>query len=465
MGIASMPNHACGPRLWLRSCLAVEMLETRRVLSGMSFWSFLQLNPGSLTEHGSAVLRDLADRGWRDHGHGMDAVLDALGSQGAAEQTGLDRLDWRAHLKSLHHKVAELIDRWESADFWELNGLHDKDGKDKDDDAKAAQGSTGKGKKHGDNGNAHGWQTNSGSPVVDAGHGSWNHQSGADSALVPSKGSKGQGLDLENKSAPKGEPGTEAPAGVPTLVKVAWDLSPVVALDPYPGGSSMEPVAEQSAPGTASGPRPAHGVRDADPLLESAGLLEGARIAATGAASEPFSTVSDAGPDGRTQEAGPAGLQTRQAGARRSRQELFEESIAVALSLDAQHLRFQAAPAARVLIGPETALAGGGVVGNLLLQGSSLLAGGCPIDPAALERALEQYLGQLNELGVELGQSVQRMGASPWLLGLAMAGTAYEVVRRSGRESRRRRSLTTLEGRTTLTWIAGLPGSLCAEEA
>jgi hypothetical protein len=87
------------------------------------------------------------------------------------------------------------------------------------------------------------------------------------------------------------------------------------------------------------------------------------------------------------------------------------------------------------------------------------------METAALDRALQQYLGQANDLGQELSRSLHVLGASPWLLGLAPAGIAYGVVRWQQRVVRREQGLASGEGRSTVTWIAGLPGSLNTEES
>jgi hypothetical protein len=93
------------------------------------------------------------------------------------------------------------------------------------------------------------------------------------------------------------------------------------------------------------------------------------------------------------------------------------------------------------------------------------LAALTPMDPAALELGLDQFLKQIDDVGHELEKVLDRSGAMPWLAALTVAAAAGEFARRHRRRSHPRLRLAGGPSDATLTWVAGLPGSLSTEDS
>jgi hypothetical protein len=85
-----------------------------------------------------------------------------------------------------------------------------------------------------------------------------------------------------------------------------------------------------------------------------------------------------------------------------------------------------------------------------------LLAGLLPFDPQALDRAVQQVLGQLRELGQSAEQAIQGANVTPWALAAGAGVAALEVRRRRRRASASASSLT--DETQSWTWIPGMSG-------
>ncbi len=203
----------------------------------------------------------------------------------------------------------------------------------------------------------------------------------------------------------------------------------------------------------------------AEQIAEAAQLVEAARSGEVLPASEPLASAINSRPGTTSTDPSLALLLQQQAAAAHNGNSTAESAASVVAHVGQGVLYVAEQADSHVLIGSEGTGDASSDHVDLALQGSKMLLNGLPLDTATLQRALQQFLSQANELGEELTKSLQMMGGSPWLMGLAIAGTAYEVVRRQQHGSRRKKGLASGEGRRTLTWIAGLPGSLSAEVA
>jgi len=96
--------------------------------------------------------------------------------------------------------------------------------------------------------------------------------------------------------------------------------------------------------------------------------------------------------------------------------------------------------------------------GTLALEPGAGLVESSPIDLAALDQAVKQFLGQLADLRQELGSFVLAMGPYPWLLALALAGAAYELQRRRQRRAQAELILAAACEGAAAPWFPGLAG-------
>jgi hypothetical protein len=85
------------------------------------------------------------------------------------------------------------------------------------------------------------------------------------------------------------------------------------------------------------------------------------------------------------------------------------------------------------------------------------LADFIPAASAALDQAVEKLLGQVNELGREIGRAVQGVGAAPWVATILLVSAALELTRR--RRTQPHLGLAGTGNDLTLTWVTGLPGT------
>jgi hypothetical protein len=87
---------------------------------------------------------------------------------------------------------------------------------------------------------------------------------------------------------------------------------------------------------------------------------------------------------------------------------------------------------------------------------ADLLFAVLPVDPAALETALQQFLGRIEGLGQQVSQSLGGLGLAPWLVAVATAFTTYELSRRHQQAVRTGRVREEQAGES-LPWPAGAP--------
>jgi hypothetical protein len=94
------------------------------------------------------------------------------------------------------------------------------------------------------------------------------------------------------------------------------------------------------------------------------------------------------------------------------------------------------------------------------LEQAGELAAFTPELTGALDRALRQFLDEIDDLGEELGQMISDPELASWIMLMAVAGTAAEVARRQlRRRSRMRQGLVASAGAERLSWSIGLPGA------
>jgi hypothetical protein len=222
----------------------------------------------------------------------------------------------------------------------------------------------------------------------------------------------------------------------------------------------------ESAAHIKSSPRRTDLAGQGDQMSAVSLLLESAKSGDLMKASEQLAPLTSSKPGITTSETEVGILLQQQAAMMHTAGSASEDYHGAAAHAGRGALGLEAPDEAHVLTVFEGMGAAEGDVANLTPYGSNMLLNGWPVDTATLERALHQFLSHVHDLGGELSKSLQMMGGSPWLMGLAVAGTAYEVVRRQRRGGKRKKSgLASGEGRRTLTWIAGLPGSLSDGEA
>jgi hypothetical protein len=99
-------------------------------------------------------------------------------------------------------------------------------------------------------------------------------------------------------------------------------------------------------------------------------------------------------------------------------------------------------------------------------QPSGLMADFLPVDANAIEAAMQEFLGQLNNLDGDSMRVLTGLGVPPWVLATAIGTTAC------GMTWRRRKGRTTVvlsappgDGDTTSTCLPGAAGDLSAEES
>jgi hypothetical protein len=90
------------------------------------------------------------------------------------------------------------------------------------------------------------------------------------------------------------------------------------------------------------------------------------------------------------------------------------------------------------------------------------LASFAPERPAALDAALRRFLGQVEDLGQDLGLALASPATSSWLVALAVVGVTAEILRRQRR--RLYPPLGLADGDRTLSWLSPLPGPFSTEE-
>jgi hypothetical protein len=111
------------------------------------------------------------------------------------------------------------------------------------------------------------------------------------------------------------------------------------------------------------------------------------------------------------------------------------------------------APAARLnLDGPlAPALPDGN---SYLPETSGLLTDAAPFELAAMERALQQYLDQVNDFSENMVGWLSEVGPTPWILmGMAVAGALHELIRRRRHHIDKRRLLASKGGADGLYWL------------
>jgi len=86
-----------------------------------------------------------------------------------------------------------------------------------------------------------------------------------------------------------------------------------------------------------------------------------------------------------------------------------------------------------------------------------------PFNLASLEEDIQAFLEQIEQLGGELSSLLARMNLSPWLMSIAVAAVAGEIVRRRLQEPNRRPQLAACEG-ASLAWFPGLTGPWSPKE-
>jgi hypothetical protein len=101
-------------------------------------------------------------------------------------------------------------------------------------------------------------------------------------------------------------------------------------------------------------------------------------------------------------------------------------------------------------------------LGSWFPQGAGLLTDCALADLAALDQAMRQFLDPVQGLGGGLAGWLAQAGMTPWMMGVAVAATAYELARRHKRRPRLRLALGSSAEDATLTWCPGLaPLSEC----
>ena len=89
-------------------------------------------------------------------------------------------------------------------------------------------------------------------------------------------------------------------------------------------------------------------------------------------------------------------------------------------------------------------------------ESSGLLTEATPFELAAMERALRQFLDQLDELRENVGAWLSDAGPLPWVfLSMAVAALANEILRRRLQQAQDRRRLGGKDGDEAMTWAWG----------
>lgn len=84
---------------------------------------------------------------------------------------------------------------------------------------------------------------------------------------------------------------------------------------------------------------------------------------------------------------------------------------------------------------------------------AGLLTGVVPLNLAALDEGMKQFLHQLDQLGEDLSHGLAGARLPSWLLAVGLAATACEVARRQVKPSPRRLMATGGAGADTRTWL------------
>ncbi len=100
-----------------------------------------------------------------------------------------------------------------------------------------------------------------------------------------------------------------------------------------------------------------------------------------------------------------------------------------------------------------------GAMGSPLAQEADLLTTVVPVNQTALDLAIQQFLGQVNDIGHELSLALTQRGWLPWAMGATLAGAAALAITRRQVQRRQSGVVLGLAG-TNLSWVPGLPGSL-----
>jgi hypothetical protein len=87
-----------------------------------------------------------------------------------------------------------------------------------------------------------------------------------------------------------------------------------------------------------------------------------------------------------------------------------------------------------------------------------------PFNLASLEGDIQAFLEQIEQLGGELSSLLARMNLSPWLMSIAVAAVAGEIVRRRFQEEPHRRPQLAACESASLAWFPGLTGPWSPKE-
>ncbi len=102
-------------------------------------------------------------------------------------------------------------------------------------------------------------------------------------------------------------------------------------------------------------------------------------------------------------------------------------------------------------------------VGAYVPAVAGLLEAVAPFDRDAVQAAMRQFLEQVENLGGDASSWLAQMNLSPWVVGMALGLTAYDVARRR-RQTQRGLALTDDDG-TPITWFPGLAGVWNVQDA
>jgi hypothetical protein len=98
-------------------------------------------------------------------------------------------------------------------------------------------------------------------------------------------------------------------------------------------------------------------------------------------------------------------------------------------------------------------------------QASDLLTGFWSFDPASVERAWQQFIALVKDLGGELAHWQAGSGLPGWLMAVLVTAAACEIVRRRRGQSRRGLVLAAAgPGTPWAWWVAGLTNLTPPEE-
>jgi len=107
--------------------------------------------------------------------------------------------------------------------------------------------------------------------------------------------------------------------------------------------------------------------------------------------------------------------------------------------------------AAATLLGCD--LGGAGLDQDGSMRETDVLAESLPFDPAQLDRAIELYLDQIEDLGGALTDLMRSDGPAPWLLGVAIVSASSALAHRLSRKTRSRAVAPTDEEGSFSSWL------------